>query len=57
MGKKKYTVHVENEHICTSYEVKAGSAAEAKLLAKEKFIKDFYNINKIKSFITSTDNI
>lgn len=57
MGKKKYTVHVENEHICTSYEINAGSAAEAKLLAKEKFIKDFYNINKIKPYITGTENI
>lgn len=56
MAQKKYMVHVEDDHICTQFEIKASSAAEARLKAREKFILAFYNIRKVKATVTDTEN-
>ncbi|MBQ8482855.1 MAG: hypothetical protein IJ504_00960 [Bacteroidales bacterium] len=56
MAQKKYMVHVEDDHICTQFEIKASSAAEARLKAREKFILAFYNIRKVKATVTNTEN-
>ena len=49
---KLYTIHVEDKHLCTSYDIKASDAAEAKAKAKEKFIKEFYDQRKVKTSLT-----
>ena len=49
---KLYTIHVEDNHLCTSYDIKALSAAEAKAKAKEKFIKELYDQRKVKTSLT-----
>lgn len=55
MKKKIYTVHVEDEHICTSFQITASTAAEARLKAKEKFVTAFYDMKKVKTCITNTE--
>lgn len=54
---KRYTVHVEDRHVCNSYEIDASSPMEAKLKAKEKFILEFYNIKNVKSSIIYTETL
>lgn len=57
MPMKRYTVHVEDRHVCNSYEIDASSPMEAKLKAKEKFILEFYNIKNVKSSIIYTETL
>lgn len=57
MSKKLYTIHVEDKHLCTSYDIKASDAAEAKTKAKEKFIKEFYDQRKVKTSVTDKNEI
>lgn len=57
MPKKRYTVHVEDNHLCASYDILASTPTEAKLKAKEKFIIENYDIRKVKSCITNTEDL
>lgn len=57
MPKKQYTVHVEDNHLCASYDILASTPTEAKLKAKEKFIIENYDIRKVKSCITNKENL